>query len=330
MLRIVAMSMLGLFIAANFVAATAFAAVKIEKTEYRGWPNCYRVSNGDIELIVTGDVGPRIIRFGFVGGQNLLKEFPDQLGRSGEDKFQLRGGDRVWKAPEDPVATWAPDNVPVAIQVTPTGLIAREPIEPLTNLQKEIEISMAPSGTQVTVFHRITNHSLFPLEFAPWALTMMAQGGTAVTGFPPRGKHPAHLEATNPLVMWAYTDLADPRWKFTKKYLMLRQDSKNSEAQKLGLFNPDTWAAYILNSEAFVKRSSSDPTKTYPDFGCSFETFTNNDFLEMETLGPLTKVLPGRTVEQVEHWGLYRNLALSDWTDEELDRVLLPLVKSFD
>ena len=304
------------------------ASVKVEKTNYKGWPNSYRVSNGEIELIVTGDVGPRVIRFGFVGGQNLFKEFPEQLGRSGEEKFQLRGGDRVWKAPEDPVATWAPDNVPVVIQVTPTGLVAREPIEPLTNLQKEIEITMAPSGTGVTVSHRITNRSLFALEFAPWALTMMAQGGTAVTGFPPRGKHPINLEATNPLVMWAYTDLADPRWKFTKKYMMLRQDPKNSEAQKLGLFNPDTWAAYILNNEVFVKRSSSDPTKTYPDFGCSFETFTNNDFLEMETLGPLTKVLPGHTVEQVEHWGLYHNVVLSDWTDEALDRVLLPLVKS--
>jgi hypothetical protein len=328
MLRKIAMSVLGLFIAANFSVAAAFAAVKVEKTEYKGWPNCYRVSNGEIELIVTGDVGPRIVRFGFVGGQNLFKEFADQLGRSGEEKFQLRGGDRVWKAPEDPVATWAPDNVAVAIQITPTGLIAREPIEPLTNLQKEIEVSVSPSGTQVTVSHRITNHSVFPLEFAPWALTMMAPGGTAVTGFPPRGKHPAHLEATNPLVMWAYTDLSDSRWKFTKKYLMLRQDPKNSEPQKLGLFNPDTWAAYILNGEAFVKRTSSDPAKTYPDFGCSFETFTNNDFLEMETLGPLTKVQPGRTVEQEEHWGLYRNLALSDWTDEELDRVLLPSVRS--
>jgi hypothetical protein len=328
MLRKIAMSVLGLFIATNFSVAAAFAAVKVEKTEYKGWPNCYRVSNGEIELIVTGDVGPRIIRFGFVGGQNLFKEFADQLGRNGEEKFQLRGGDRAWKAPEDPAATWAPDNVAVAIQITPTGLIAREPIEPLTNLQKEIEVSVAPSGTQVTVSHRITNHSVFSLEFAPWALTMMAPGGTAVTGFPPRGKHPAHLEATNPLVMWAYTDLSDSRWKFTKKYLMLRQDPKNSEPQKLGLFNPDTWAAYILNGEAFVKRTGSDPAKTYPDFGCSFETFTNNDFLEMETLGPLTKVQPGRTVEQVEHWGLYRNLALSDWTDEELDRVLLPLVRS--
>ncbi len=328
MLRKIAMSLLGLFIAANCSVPTAFAGVKVEKTEYKGWPNCYRVSNGEIELIVTGDVGPRIIRFGFVGGQNLFKEFADQLGRNGEEKFQLRGGDRAWKAPEDPAASWAPDNVAVAIQITPTGLIAREPIEPLTNLQKEIEVSVAPSGTQVTVSHRITNHSVFSLEFAPWALTMMAPGGTAVTGFPPRGKHPAHLEATNPLVMWAYTDLSDSRWKFTKKYLMLRQDPKNSEPQKLGLFNPDTWAAYILNGEAFVKRTSSDPAKTYPDFGCSFETFTNNDFLEMETLGPLTKVQPRRTVEQVEHWGLYRNLALSDWTDEELDRVLLPLVRS--
>src|SRR5690349_10985616 len=44
------------------------AAVKIEKTEYGGWPNCYRISNGEVELIVTTDVGPRIMHYGFVGG----------------------------------------------------------------------------------------------------------------------------------------------------------------------------------------------------------------------------------------------------------------------
>src|SRR5436853_500557 len=84
-------------------------------------------------------------------------------------------------------------------------------------------------------------------------------------------------------------------WKFTKKYLTLRQDPSNSEAQKLGLFNPDTWAAYLLRGDAFVKRTKADPSQTYPDFGCSFETFTNNDFLEVETLGPMTKLLPGKT-----------------------------------
>ena len=109
----------------GFFALGMDAEVRVEKTEYKGWAHCYRVTNGEIELIVTGDVGPRIIRFGFVGGQNLFKEYAEQLGKSGEEKFQLRGGDRVWKAPEDPIATWAPDNAPVEIQLTPTGVIAR-------------------------------------------------------------------------------------------------------------------------------------------------------------------------------------------------------------
>jgi hypothetical protein len=311
-----------------FCTTTAVrASVSVQKVEYKGWTNCYRITNGEVELIVTGDVGPRIIRYGFVGGQNLFKEFPDQLGKSGEAAFQLRGGDRVWKSPEDPVATWQPDNVPVTVEITPTGVIAREPVEPQTQLQKEIEVSLAPSGTTVTVSHRIANHSLFPLEFAPWALTMMAQGGTVISGFPPRGHHPQNLEATNPLVMWAYTNLADPRWGFTRKYLTLRQDPANSDAQKLGMFNTNTWAAYVLNGEVFVKRTTPDPTKTYPDFGCSFETFTNNEFLEVETLGPLTRLAPGKTVELVEHWGLFRNVKLSALTDDELDRAILPLVE---
>lgn len=308
-------------------AASGHAAVHVEKSEYKGWKNCYRVTNGEIEAIVTADIGPRIIRFAFVGGQNLFKEFSDQLGKGGEEKFQLRGGHRVWKAPEDPIATWAPDNVPVEIQVTPTGLIAREPTEPLTKLQKEIELRMAESGAQMTVINRITNHGLFPLQFSAWALTMMAPGGVAVSGFPPRGKHPIDLEATNPLVMWAYTNLADLRWKFTKKYLTLRQDPNNPDAQKLGMFNPDTWGAYLLNGEAFLKRTKAEATKTYPDFGCSFETFTNNEFLELETLGPMTDVHPGQTVENAENWALFRNVTPNSLTDEELGRVLAPLLK---
>jgi hypothetical protein len=303
------------------------ASVKVEKTEYKGWKNCYRVTNGEIEAVVTADVGPRVIRFGFVGGQNLFKEFADQLGKSGEKDFQLRGGSRVWKAPEDPVATWAPDNVPVSIKLTASGLIATAPVEPLTKLQKEIEIEMEPSGNKVTVTHRITNHGLFPLEFAPWVLTMMAPGGMVVSGFPPRGTHPQNLEVTNPLAMWAYTDLSDPRLKFTKKYLTLRQDPNNSNAEKVGTFNKDTWAAYLLNGEAFVKRAEADPAATYPDFGCSFETFTDNQFLEIETLGPMTKVLPEHTVTQVEQWGLYKNVKPAAITDEELAKALDPILK---
>ncbi len=310
----------------TLIAMTASAAVTIEKTAYKGWPNCYRVSNGEIELIVTGDVGPRVIRFGFPGGQNVFKEYADQLGKSGEPAFVLRGGHRIWVAPEQLATTWAPDNAPVRIEINNGILEATEPVEPTTGLQKQIIVKMAPSGNTVEVLHRVKNTTPWTIEFAPWALTIMAPGGRAISGFPPRGKHPQVLEATNPLTMWAYTDLSDPRWKFTKKYLTLRQDAQAAEPQKIGSFNPRTWAAYLLGSDLFVKQLTADPSKTYPDFGCSFETFTNAEMLEIETLGPMQKVEPGKAAEHVERWSLHKNISLKEWTDEELDAVIGRLV----
>ena len=302
--------------------------IKVEKIEYKGWSNCWRVSNDEVELVVTGDVGPRIIRYGFIGGQNLFKEFPDQLGKSGERELQLRGGDRVWKAPEDSIASWSPDNEPVEITTSAAGLVATSPIDPRTNLQKVIEVALEPVGSRVRVSHRIVNRSLFALQFSAWALTMMAQGGTAVTAFPARGKHPENLEPTNPLVMWAYTDLSDKRFSFTRKYLVLRQDPTNKAPDKVGLFSSLTWAAYMLDNEAFVKLAEADPRKQYPDFGCSFEMFTNDECLELETLGPLAPVAPGEAAEQVETWSLFRNVVLHEISDAELDLAILPLIEA--
>ena len=60
--------------------------------------------------------------------------------------------------------------------------------------------------------------------------------------------------------------------------------------------------------------------------GASFETFTNVDFLEQETLGPMTKLAPGASLEHIERWTLHKNVHIREWNDAELDRVLLPLV----
>ncbi|HPQ14376.1 MAG TPA: hypothetical protein PLP04_04055, partial [Bryobacteraceae bacterium] len=92
-------------------------------------------------------------------------------------------------------------------------------------------------------------------------------------------------------------------------------------------FNPKTWAAYLLGTDLFLKQTTADPARTYPDFGCSFETFTNNEMLEIETLGPLTKVEPGKAAEHTERWSLHKNIRISQWTDAELDRVVGSLLK---
>jgi hypothetical protein len=306
---------------------SATAAVKIEKTNFKGWPNCYRITNGEVELIVTGDVGPRIMRYAFVRGQNFFKEFTEALGKSGETAWVARGGHRIWAAPEDAVRTYATDNGPVRIEIKDGVLEATEPVEPLTGLEKQIVVKLSPQGTSVEVLHRIKNAGKQSLELAPWALTMMAQGGVGIHGFPPRGKHPEVLYPTNPLVMWAFSNLSDHRWRYTRKYLMLHQDPNNAEPTKLGSFNKTTWAAYSLHDGLFIKRyDAEDSPKNYPDFGCSFETFTNADFLELETLGPLQHLKSGASLQHVEHWTLHKDVHLRYFTDEELDRLVLPLV----
>jgi hypothetical protein len=310
-----------------FLIMTTSAAVKIEKTSYAGWPNCYRMTNGEVELIITGDVGPRVIRYGFVGGQNLFKEFKDQMGKSGERAWQARGGHRLWAAPEDARDTYALDNGPVKIEVKGDTIVATQPVEPETGLVKQIVVKLAASGSAVEVTHHVRNTGAKAREMAPWALTMMAQGGVGIHGFPPRGTHPKDLAPTNPLVMSAYTDLSDPRWKFTKNYMTLRQDPRNPVPQKLGTFNPHTFGAYLLGTDLFIKRYEAEAGKPYPDMGCSYETFTNNDFLELETLGPLRSLKTGETATHVERWSLHKNVKIGSWTDAEIDRAVLPLLK---
>jgi hypothetical protein len=54
--------------------------------------------------------------------------------------------------------------------------------------------------------------------------------------------------------------------------------------------------------------------------------FTNGEVLELETLGPLTRLEPGAAVEHTERWSLHRNVHLNAFTDAELDRSVAPLI----
>ena len=116
-------------------------SVRIERIDFKGWSSSYRMTNGEVELVVTGDIGPRVIRYDFVGGQNLFKEFASQIGKSGEPEWQSRGGHRLWVAPESPLIspiTYAPDNFPVDIKIKGDTIIATPLLQRETGLQKQI------------------------------------------------------------------------------------------------------------------------------------------------------------------------------------------------
>ena len=88
--------------------------------------------------------------------------------------------------------------------------------------------------------------------------------------------------------------------------------------------------AYLKRNAFFIKTFDYDEGATYPDFGCNFETFTNAQMLEVETLSPLRTLAPGESLSHSETWHLFGSIpepeslkeaALATWLEPFLGKV---------
>jgi hypothetical protein len=298
--------------------------MKIDKISYGGWANCLRIANGTTELVVTLDVGPRIIRFGFEGGENVFAEYAAQMGKTGGDDWRIYGGHRLWHAPEAQPRTYTPDNQPVECHVHGTTVHIVQAVEAGTGIQKELEIRMEPKAARVDVLHRLTNTLPWDVELAVWALSVMAPGTLSILPLPPRGEHDQNLAPSSAVILWAYTNMSDPRWTWGEKYILLQQQG-NSKPQKIGLLAPDGWIAAFRAGNLFVKQVDFEGDLLYPDLGCNLETYTDADMLEIETLSPLTLLGAGASAEHLETWSLHRDVPQPK-TDADVEREILPRI----
>lgn len=281
--------------------------VNIETITYEGWENCLRVTNGVVELVATTAVGPRIVHFGFVDGRNELF-VPDETGAGSDEEWKLHGGHRLWHAPEDETRTLVPDNDPIDYEITDDGVVLTQPTEELTGMIKEMVVQVAADEPVVELTHRITNDGVWPVAFAPWAITVFEPGGKAVVPLP-EGDHDELLPDRS-LALWPYTDPSDDRLEWVENGLLVRQDE--GEQIKVGASGNEEWTAYVNDGHAVVKQFPWDPGATYPDYGCGVEVFTVPYMLELETLGPLRTVDPGDTAEHVERWTLHDEVSVPE------------------
>jgi hypothetical protein len=289
-----------------------------------GLPNCYVLSNGAVEVTLATDIGPRVLGYNFVGGENVLGEHPEISVTTEWGEFKPWGGHRLWTAPEAMPRSYAPDND--AVEFEPDGerscRLVRE-VERNTHVRKELIVTLDEEGSGVTLTHRVTNCGAWRVELGAWGLTIMRGGGQAVIPQEPYGPHPRNLLPARPLVLWPYTDMSDPRLSFGRRFVRLRSDESNNEPQKIGLANKQGWAGYILDGTLFVKHFPYEEGAAYPDYGCNNEFFTAGLFIEVESLSPLKALEPDDTIEHVERWYLFDGVNVDDDEDslEEVARL---------
>lgn len=305
------------------LGATARAEVQVTRVPCPGQGQCVRLANDTVEVLVASDVGPRVVRYAFLGGDNLLAWGLQDAVKTDLGTWRPLGGHRLWTAPEHMPRSYSPDNDPVDVKIDGATVTLTQAVEPRTGIEKVLVVTLAPTGTGVRVGHTLVNRGLWSVEVSPWALTIMNPGGTVLLPQEPYASHDDALLPVRAMTLWAYTDLSDPRWQIGPRFLRLRTDPSRAGSQKVGIANRQGWAAYHRNGELFVKRYVWDETARYPDFGVNTETYTAGAFIELETLGPLAALAPGASASHEERWYLFRGVE-QPATDAALATALAP------
>ncbi len=257
-----------------------------------------------IECLATS---PRIVRFSPSGRPNLFAELADTPLETPHGPFYFHGGHRLWHAPEAMPRTYIPDHEGAVMSLVPGGLRFDQPTESWTHIAKSIEIRLNETRPQVVLHHELRNDGPWTVELAPWALTMFRLGGVGIFPQPTGNTDPAGLLANRQLTLWPYTRIDDPRLILRDDYILLRA-SGSLPPVKVGYYNPHGWQGYFLEGTLFIKRFDPHPGAPFPDGGCNTETYTNHQFIELESLGPLTRLAPGETIQHTETWELYEGV----------------------
>ncbi|MGL5233097.1 MAG: hypothetical protein ACRC7W_07190 [Fusobacteriaceae bacterium] len=282
---------------------------EIKIFNYKGWTNSIKISNNKAELIITTDVGPRIIKYSLLGKDNEFCEIDSEVGSLDKNEFTMYGGHRLWHAPQIEPRNSQPDNEKLDYSINKNSVTVIQKLEKKTGLQKEMEIFLLENSTKVKIVHKIYNKNLWDIEFAVWSLSMMEKGGFEII---PINKEDTACLPNRTITYWPWTKQNDTRIFYGSNSIFVRQDANRGiefeDTLKIGTNNKEGWVAYVNKGHVFIKTFKYKENEIYPDNGSTYETFTNNFMLELETLSPLKKIKPNSYIEHIEEWEIFDNV----------------------
>jgi len=290
----------------------------MKRLAYQGWQNCYQIESGDCRMIASADIGPRIVHLSRGKGENLLKLFESQIGKTGGNDWRLYGGHRVWHAPEDPVKSYIPDNDAVEAEILSEDALYLK-VSLIPEVEKSITMRVAKNGDGFEIVNRIRNVGDEVVKTASWGITTFAPGGV---GYMPISKASSRSEAlcaSFQINLWDYTNFSDPAFVWREDWIEFHQKQALSK-QKVGTFACNPWLAYRLGDSVVIKTYNFGKqdlsADEFPDLGSNVEVYFDRDMFELEGLSPWKDLNPG---ESVSHTERLQVLAVDpEWSHEKV------------
>lgn len=255
----------------------------------------YWMTDGKIDVGIALDFGIRILHLSCAGMENLYYQQPADLsdGFGTKDTWKLRGGHRMWLAPEGE-HSYHPDDDPVDYESLPNGVIVTQKPDPLQNLVKSLTITFAEDGA-VVLEHSFRNVGDKSITGASWGVNTLAGYGTATIGFSGEGGY----VPTRTVSLWGTTNLHDSRIQFTQDSITATH-APSPDYFKIGVYSKEGKAVFQNKGQQLTLAYDVPPMDTLPDGGCNFELYMGNVFMELEVLGIRKEIAPGESATHTE------------------------------
>lgn len=263
------------------------------------WDKTLFADNNIIEIGIPLEFGIRIGHLSYKNEENLFYEQPkDSKDLCTPEGFRVRGGHRLWLAPESE-KVYYPDNHPIKYEIAGDTIRLFQEEDPWLGVKKSIEITFA-GDEEIRIKHSVVNTKQQTREFALWGVTSVAPCGKVYIPLRQRenGYDPLHT-----VTMWDYTSLGDERAQYTREAITLAH-KPIEQKYKIGVGHPNGPVTYENKGVVFEKSFEIDLSAEYPDGGVSFETFMCTHMVEIETLSPLFEIGYNEQAEFVEYWRL--------------------------
>lgn len=272
---------------------------EIRKTQQ--WGNILWMENGAVEIGVALEFGIRIVHLSYKGMENLYYVQPNDLSDNFiKGDWRVRGGHRLWLAPES-LESYCPDNSPVAYRIEENSAVITQKEDPWLHIGKELRISFLDDGG-VRLDHKITNLSDQTVTGASWGVNTLDGGGVAKINFSCGTKGGFNPKRT--VSLWSDTNLHDARIRFDRDSLTATHMADVPEYFKIGLYVNPGQAVLQNKGQQLTITFDAAPMDCYIDGGCNFELYLCSRFMELETLGVRTEILPGESASHWEVWHL--------------------------
>jgi hypothetical protein len=256
---------------------------------------CYEITLNNLKMIVTADVGPRILFFGFKDGENVL--FHDKEEKLSIGEMKLYGGHRFWISPESK-DTYNPDNTPCKVEEE-KDKISFISFDPITQIEKKLSI-LEKNGNFI-VRHILTNKGKTLYPGAIWALTCIPPK-KGIIFFPWGTRGNWQLKKIIYWQRWGESSGTNVKSSqfVPEEDLFLIYPS--GEEGKVGTAGYEGFVGVTTDNYTFIKKFNYIEGALYPDDNCAIEVYTSPNFCELETLSPMYTLIPNAEVKHDEEW----------------------------